>query len=230
MPFFGFDETPILGHSGVALGHLALHSDRTAYRVDDARRLDEQAIAGGLDDAPAMRVDLGIDQFASMRLQPCKGSFLVCTHEPAVTGDIRGKNGGQPAFDAFCGQSGLPPHGPNGSSALVASYPQRPTLPFSFGETACFGSPRPVRRSLFLARRRDRGSQVRRLSGGGSRIRTLGPSYGDLDRATVQGQPRLATRALVAAPPADRLDLVGVDLHAERKLIAKIIHSLRLVA
>jgi hypothetical protein len=35
---------------------------------------------------------------------------------------------------------------------------------------------------------------------------------------------------LVAAPPADRLDLVGVDLHAERKLIAKIIHSLRLVA
>ena len=62
------------------------------------------------------------------------------------------------------------------------------------------------------------------------RFETAGPSYGDLDRATVQGQPRLATRALVAAPPADRLDLVGVDLHAERKLIAKIIHSLRLVA
>jgi len=35
---------------------------------------------------------------------------------------------------------------------------------------------------------------------------------------------------LVAAPPADRLEFVGVDLHAERKLIAKIIHSLRLVA
>jgi hypothetical protein len=35
---------------------------------------------------------------------------------------------------------------------------------------------------------------------------------------------------LVAAPSADRLDLVGVDLHPERKLIAKIIHSLRLLA
>ena len=68
------------------------------------------------------------------------------------------------------------------------------------------------------------------LAGGAKEIRTAGPYYGDLDRATVQGQPRLATRALVAAPPADRLDLVGVDLHAERKLIAKIIHSLRLVA
>jgi hypothetical protein len=35
---------------------------------------------------------------------------------------------------------------------------------------------------------------------------------------------------LVAASSADRLDLVGVDLHPERKLIAKIIHSLRLLA
>jgi hypothetical protein len=51
-----------------------------------------------------------------------------------------------------------------------------------------------------------------------------------LDRATVQDQTRRATRALVAAPSADRLDLVGVDLHPERKLIAKIIHSLRLLA
>jgi hypothetical protein len=51
-----------------------------------------------------------------------------------------------------------------------------------------------------------------------------------LDRPTVQDQTRRATRALVAAPSADRLDLVGVDLHPERKLIAKIIHSLRLLA
>src|ERR1700674_2428173 len=86
--------------------------------------------------------DLGIDQFAAMRLQPCKRPFLVSTHKPAVTRDIRGENGGQLAFDAFRGQSGLPPHGPNGSSALSASYPQRPTLPFSFGETAWVGLPR----------------------------------------------------------------------------------------
>ena len=73
-------------------------------------------------------------------------------------------------------------------------------------------------------------SGLQGLSAGAKEIRTAGPSYGDLDRATVQGQPRLATRALVAAPPADRLEFVGVYLHAERKLIAKIIHSLRLVA
>ena len=52
--------------------------------------------------------DLAIDQFAPMCLQPRKGPFLVRTHKPAVTRDIRGKNGGQLAFDAFRGQSGAP--------------------------------------------------------------------------------------------------------------------------
>src|ERR1700738_4528968 len=62
--------------------------------------------------------NLGIDQFWTMRPQPRKRPFLVRTHEPAVTGDVRIENGAQLAFDAFRGQSGLPPHGPNGSSAL----------------------------------------------------------------------------------------------------------------
>src|SRR5712671_7547896 len=107
--------------NGIALGHLALHSDRATYRVDDARKLDQHAVAGGLDHAPAMLRDLGIDQSASMRLQSRKGAFLIRTHEPAVTGDIRGENGGQLAFDAFRGQGGaLQARGPNASSALGA--------------------------------------------------------------------------------------------------------------
>src|ERR1700738_2858634 len=80
--------------------------------------------------------NLRIDQFAAMRPQPCQRPFLVRAHEPAVTGDIRGKNGGQLAFDAFRGQSGLPPHGPNGSSALSAFYALGPRLPFPFGGIA----------------------------------------------------------------------------------------------
>ena len=86
--------------------------------------------------------DLGINQFEPMHLEPRKGPFLVGTHEPAVTRDIRGENGGQLAFNAFRGQGGaLQPRGPNRSSALSASYPQRPRLPFSFGKTPYFGSP-----------------------------------------------------------------------------------------
>src|SRR5580693_7158861 len=52
-------------------------------------------------------VHLGIRQLAPKRLQPRKRPFLVGTHEPAVTRDIGGENGGQPAFDAYRGQAVL---------------------------------------------------------------------------------------------------------------------------
>ena len=56
------------GDAGVALGHLALHLDRAAHRVDDAGELDEQPVAGGLDDAAAVLGDLGVDELAANRL------------------------------------------------------------------------------------------------------------------------------------------------------------------
>jgi hypothetical protein len=63
--------------------------------------------------------DFGIDQFAPMRLEARKRPFLVGTYKPTVTGYIGGENGGQPAFDAFRGQSGTPrPQGRNRLSAL----------------------------------------------------------------------------------------------------------------
>jgi len=43
-----------------------------------------------------------------VRLQACEGSFLVGADQPAVAGDVRSKDGGQPAFDAFPNQSGTP--------------------------------------------------------------------------------------------------------------------------
>src|SRR4029077_17444908 len=50
-------------HIHVALGHLALDVDGAPNRIDDAGELDEQAVAGGLDDAAAM--------FGDFRLQNC---------------------------------------------------------------------------------------------------------------------------------------------------------------
>ena len=55
-----------------------------------------------------MFLNFGVDQFAPMRLHLREGAFLVGTHEAAVPRDVRGENGGQPAFDAFGGQSGAP--------------------------------------------------------------------------------------------------------------------------
>jgi hypothetical protein len=57
---------------------------------------------------PRCSLILGVDQFAPMRLDLRKGAFLVGAHKPPVPRDVRGENGGQPALDAFRGQSGTP--------------------------------------------------------------------------------------------------------------------------
>jgi hypothetical protein len=46
----------------VALGHRLLHCDRAAHRIDDARKFDKHAVAGGLDDPAVVLGDLRIDE------------------------------------------------------------------------------------------------------------------------------------------------------------------------
>jgi hypothetical protein len=41
-------------HIGVSLRHLALHLDGATHRVNDAGEFDQEPVAGGLDDAPAV--------------------------------------------------------------------------------------------------------------------------------------------------------------------------------
>ena len=58
----------LLRDPSVAVGHRALHFDRAAHRIDNARKFDQQPVAGGLDDASAMLLDLGIAELAADRL------------------------------------------------------------------------------------------------------------------------------------------------------------------
>jgi hypothetical protein len=43
-----------------------LYLGRAAQRVDDAGKLDQQAVAGGFDDAAAVLADLWIDQLGTV--------------------------------------------------------------------------------------------------------------------------------------------------------------------
>ena len=52
--------------------------------------------------------NLWVDQLAAKRPQAFEGTFFVGTHKPSVAGNVRGKNGGQPAFYALLDQSGAP--------------------------------------------------------------------------------------------------------------------------
>ena len=76
-------------HARVALDQAVLHLDRAAHRVDDAAELDEDAVAGALDDAAVMGGDGGIDQIAAQPPQPRERAILVRSREPAVADNIR---------------------------------------------------------------------------------------------------------------------------------------------
>ena len=97
-----------LRYPGIAFDHSPLQRECAGDRFDGASELDQKGVAGRLDDAPAMFGDFGVDQLAPMRFQPRQGVFFVGLHQPAAACNVRGENGGQPAFDALPGQSGAP--------------------------------------------------------------------------------------------------------------------------
>ena len=79
--------------ASVALDHAVLHLDGAADGIDHAAELDEDAVAGPLDDAAVMQGDGRVDQIAAERPQPRKRPLLVGTGKLAVSGYIRRKNG-----------------------------------------------------------------------------------------------------------------------------------------
>jgi hypothetical protein len=69
--------------AGAAGNHLPLHLDRTAHRVDDAGELDEEAVAGGFDDATPMLGDFGIAEFTANRTQRREGALFKLGRPPS---------------------------------------------------------------------------------------------------------------------------------------------------
>jgi hypothetical protein len=66
----------------VTCRHFALHFDRAPDRVDDAAKLDEQSIAGGLNNSATMFLDLRVAELAADRPQLGEGTFFVPAHQP----------------------------------------------------------------------------------------------------------------------------------------------------
>jgi hypothetical protein len=81
-------DPPLLRQAGVSLGHAVLNFDGAAHGLDHAPEFDQSAVAGALDDTPAMRGDGRIDQVATQRPQPRERPLLVGAGQPAVAGDV----------------------------------------------------------------------------------------------------------------------------------------------
>jgi hypothetical protein len=67
-------DSSFLGQRALQFAHPLLGLAGAAHRRDRGRELNQRAVLGGLDDAPALCGNLWIDQFAPKRLQPLKRS------------------------------------------------------------------------------------------------------------------------------------------------------------
>ena len=83
---------------GVALAHLALDLSGAGDRIHHARKLDQHAVAGQLDDATLVLGDLGVEKLLAMRVERRERRRLIDAHEPAVADHVGGQNSGQTAF------------------------------------------------------------------------------------------------------------------------------------
>ena len=124
-------DAPVLGNVRLARGHCLLDCDRTLNRIDHAGELDQHAVAGGLDDAPPVRRDLGVDQRLAVLLLARDGAGLVGLHEPGVADHVGGKDGRQSPLKRIVRHGTLSsrsarldrPHGRHGPRPYTPSRP-----------------------------------------------------------------------------------------------------------
>ena len=70
---------------------------RAAQRVDHARELDQQAVAGGFVNTASVLGDLRIDELPTQRFEAFQRAFLVRPHQPRISRHIGGKDRGETA-------------------------------------------------------------------------------------------------------------------------------------
>ena len=81
----------------VSLRHQRLHRDRGLDGADDARKLQQKAVAGVLHQPAAMIEDHRIDR-AAMGLERGMRPRLVGAHHARIAGDVSADDGGQASF------------------------------------------------------------------------------------------------------------------------------------
>src|SRR5262249_44720889 len=98
----------VLGHLGIAIDHSSLDLDCTTDGVDDAREIDQHAVAGSLDDAAAVLSDLRVYTLAAMRLEAFEPAFLARYSQPGLAGHFGGEDRGNTPFDRLFHGLSLP--------------------------------------------------------------------------------------------------------------------------
>jgi hypothetical protein len=89
-------------------GHAALNFDSAAYGIHDAPELNQSAVPGILDNAPAMITDFGIKKCLSQSFELRQRAFLVDPYQAARARDIRRQNSHQSPLYVLSAQDAPP--------------------------------------------------------------------------------------------------------------------------
>jgi len=108
-----------LRHVDILFVHAALDFDGAAYGIYNAPELNESAVPGILDDAPAVMGDLGIKKRLSKSFQLRQRAFFVDPNQAAGARDIRRQNSRQSPLYVLAVQDAPP-----GSGKLYAYIAQ----------------------------------------------------------------------------------------------------------
>jgi hypothetical protein len=101
-------NTPLGRDVFVTLRHSALCLYGTTRGINGAAEFNQESVAGAFDDAAIVFGDSRFEEFPTMGIEPRECPFLVRAHEPAVSSDIRRKNGSEPPFHALFGHVSAP--------------------------------------------------------------------------------------------------------------------------
>ena len=106
------------------------------HRADYGPELDKHAVAGGLDDPPAVLNDNGLN-CAPMHAQPPRRPLLICPHQPRIAHQVGGQDRCEPTLDPLSAQGALP-NTTSARQARDAASQNEFALPAELESTACW--------------------------------------------------------------------------------------------
>src|SRR5262249_8829866 len=101
-------DPAIFGNGNATCGNGTLDFDGTANGINRTWKFNQDPVTCSFDDTAPILRNLRINQFVAASLERRKSSFLVSTHQAAVTSNIGRENGSQPSFDPRLGHKGRP--------------------------------------------------------------------------------------------------------------------------
>jgi hypothetical protein len=92
-------DPQIIWFISVAFRQAFLDINSALDRIDNTRKLDQQSVSGGFDDAAPEARDGRLDQFVEMGVEPIARPSLVFAHQPRITRHVGSEYCGEAALD-----------------------------------------------------------------------------------------------------------------------------------